>query len=86
MNFKLFTYRIETTQVIDEVNRIQREVESSRDLLEYFQQQDDGARPRFGFVALNNFLFPTVTTTITMNFPTSFVFTTIINTRTVSLS
>ena len=65
--------------------RIQREIESSRDYLEYAKQYEEALSPRFGFSLLNSLLFPVaVTTTTTVVIPVSYTFTTSSTTRTVS--
>lgn len=79
--------RIETTPVVNneaDVNRIQRDIESSRDPLEYVQKQDEALSPRFAFGAINNILFPASTTTTFITIPVSYTFSTTVIAKIVS--
>lgn len=71
--------RIETTPAVGDgsVERIQRDIESSREaLLDYIKNQDNEAGSRFGFGILNNLLLANIqsTSTITITIPTSYNF------------
>lgn len=70
------------------VERIQRDIESSREALLDFIQQQEEVGPRFGFSALNNLLLaniPASTFTTTITIPTSYSFVTTPTTKNVGL-